>query len=71
MVNGWARAAAKLLGRCFENEGVDYLILGLVGQEERIEVMDVLLESSLRLITTGHEQGAALPGHEFPEDPWS
>jgi acetolactate synthase I/II/III large subunit len=49
--------AAELLVRCLENEGVD-LIFGLPG-EENIAVMDVLLDSPIRFITTRHEQGAA------------
>jgi len=49
--------AAELFVRCLENENVDY-IFGIPG-EENIEVMDVLLDSSIRFITTRHEQGAA------------
>jgi len=49
--------AAELLVRCIENEGVE-LIFGLPG-EENIDVMDVLLDSRIRFITTRHEQGAA------------
>jgi acetolactate synthase-1/2/3 large subunit len=49
--------AAELFVRCLENEGVDY-IFGIPG-EENIDVMDVLLESTIRFITTRHEQGAA------------
>ena len=49
--------AAELLVRCLENEGVE-LIFGLPG-EENIDVMDALLDSRIRFITTRHEQGAA------------
>ncbi|MFZ0256087.1 MAG: thiamine pyrophosphate-binding protein, partial [Gammaproteobacteria bacterium] len=49
--------AAELFVRCLENEGVDY-IFGIPG-EENIDVMDVLLDSCIRFITTRHEQGAA------------
>ena len=49
--------AAELLVRCLENEGVKY-IFGIPG-EENIDVMDALLDSSIRFITTRHEQGAA------------
>ncbi len=49
--------AAELFVRCLENEGVDY-IFGIPG-EENIDVMDVLLDSRIRFITTRHEQGAA------------
>jgi len=49
--------AAELFVRCLENEGVPY-IFGVPG-EENIDVMDALLGSSVRFITTRHEQGAA------------
>ena len=49
--------AAELFVRCLENEDVDY-IFGIPG-EENIDVMDILLDSSIRFITTRHEQGAA------------
>src|SRR4030095_16751647 len=49
--------AAELLVRCLENEGVDF-IFGLPG-EENIDVMDALLDSRIRFVTTRHEQGAA------------
>ncbi len=48
---------AELLVRCLENEGVEN-IFGIPG-EENIDVMDALLDSKLRFITTRHEQGAA------------
>jgi acetolactate synthase-1/2/3 large subunit len=49
--------AAELLVRCLENEGVEY-IFGIPG-EENIDVMDALLESKIKFVTTRHEQGAA------------
>ena len=49
--------AAELFIRCLENEGVDR-IFGIPG-EENIDLMDVLLDSPIRFITTRHEQGAA------------
>jgi acetolactate synthase-1/2/3 large subunit len=49
--------AAELFVRCLENEGVDY-IFGIPG-EENLDVMDALLDSSIRFITVRHEQGAA------------
>ncbi|NNG12743.1 MAG: acetolactate synthase large subunit [Halobacteria archaeon] len=49
--------AAELFVRCLEHEGVEY-IFGIPG-EENLEVMDALLESSIRFIITRHEQGAA------------
>ncbi len=49
--------AAELLVRCLENEQVE-IIFGIPG-EENIDVMDALLDSSIRFITTRHEQGAA------------
>src|SRR5215475_2334718 len=52
-----AQSAAKLLVRCLENEGVEY-VYGVPG-EENIDVMDALLESRIKFVTTHHEQGAA------------
>lgn len=49
--------ASDLFVRCLEQEGVEY-IFGIPG-EENIAVMDSLLDSSIRFITTRHEQGAA------------
>ncbi|MEO8165763.1 MAG: acetolactate synthase large subunit, partial [Betaproteobacteria bacterium] len=49
--------AAELLVKCLENEGVEY-IFGIPG-EENIDVMDALLESPIKFVTTHHEQGAA------------
>jgi acetolactate synthase-1/2/3 large subunit len=49
--------AAELLVRCLEAEGVRF-IYGVPG-EENLDVMDALLDSSIRFITTRHEQGAA------------
>ncbi|MDH3948080.1 MAG: acetolactate synthase large subunit [Gammaproteobacteria bacterium] len=49
--------AAELFVRCLENEGVEY-IFGIPG-EENLDVMDALLDSSIKFITTRHEQGAA------------
>jgi acetolactate synthase-1/2/3 large subunit len=49
--------AAELFVRCLENEGVEYMF-GIPG-EENLEVMEALLDSSIRFITVRHEQGAA------------
>ena len=49
--------AAELLVRALENEGVE-LIFGIPG-EENIDVMDALLDSKIRFVTTRHEQAAA------------
>jgi acetolactate synthase-1/2/3 large subunit len=49
--------ASDLLIRCLENEGVEF-VFGVPG-EENLDVMDSLLGSSIRFITTRHEQGAA------------
>ena len=49
--------AAQLLVKCLENEGVEY-IFGIPG-EENIDIMDALLDSSIKFVTTRHEQGAA------------
>ena len=48
---------AELFVRCLENEDVEY-IYGIPG-EENIAVMDVLLDSPIKFVTTRHEQGAA------------
>ncbi len=49
--------AAELFIKCLENEGVEY-IFGIPG-EENLDVMDALLESPIKFVTTRHEQGAA------------
>src|SRR4030065_249309 len=49
--------AADLFVKCLEAEGVEF-IYGIPG-EETLDVMDALLDSSIRFITTRHEQGAA------------
>ncbi len=48
--------AAELFIKCLEREGTPFMF-GLPG-EENMEVMDALLDSSLRFIQTRHEQGA-------------
>jgi acetolactate synthase I/II/III large subunit len=49
--------AAELLVRCLENEGVRY-VFGVPG-EEVLDVLDALHASSITVIPTRHEQGAA------------
>ena len=49
--------ASDLFVRCLENEGVEY-IFGIPG-EENLDVMDSMIGSSVKFITTRHEQGAA------------
>src|SRR3954464_9367259 len=49
--------AAKLFVKCLENEKVEY-IFGIPG-EENIAIMDALLDSPIRFVTTHHEQAAA------------
>jgi len=49
--------AAELFVRCLENEGVEF-IYGIPG-EENLDIMDALVDSSIRFVTTRHEQGAA------------
>jgi acetolactate synthase I/II/III large subunit len=49
--------AAELFVRCLEAEGAGY-IFGIPG-EENLDLMDALLDSPIRFITTRHEQGAA------------
>jgi acetolactate synthase-1/2/3 large subunit len=48
---------AELLVKCLEEEGVEY-IFGIPG-EENLEVMNAIYYSSIKFITTRHEQGAA------------
>ncbi len=48
---------AELFVKCLENEGVE-TIYGIPG-EENLDVMDALLDSKIKFITTRHEQGAA------------
>jgi len=48
---------AELLVKCLENEGVEY-VFGLPG-EENLHVLEALKHSSIKFITTRHEQGAA------------
>ena len=49
--------ASELIVKCLENEGVTH-IFGVPG-EENMELLDALLGSSIRFVTTRHEQGAA------------
>ena len=42
--------AAQLLVKCLENEGVEY-IFGIPG-EENIDIMDALLDSPIKFVTT-------------------
>jgi acetolactate synthase-1/2/3 large subunit len=49
--------AAELFIRCLENEGVEY-VFGIPG-EENLDLMDALLDSPVRFVTTRHEQAAA------------
>src|SRR4029077_12939833 len=55
--------AAELFVKCLENEGVEFLF-GVPG-EENVDIMDALLDSSIKFIPTRHEQGAA-----FMADMW-
>lgn len=49
--------ASDLFVKCLENEGVEY-IFGIPG-EENLDVMDSMIASKIKFITTRHEQGAA------------
>ncbi len=49
--------SSELFVKCLENEGVER-IYGIPG-EENIDVMDALLDSDIKFVTTRHEQGAA------------
>ncbi len=48
---------AGMLVKCLENEGVEY-VFGVPG-EENLELIEALSKSSIKFITTRHEQGAA------------
>lgn len=48
---------AQMLVKCLETEGVKY-IFGIPG-EENLELMNAIANSSIKFITTRHEQGAA------------
>ena len=56
--------AAELFVKCLENEGVEYMF-GVPG-EENVGIMDALLESPIKFITTRHEQGAAFMIGDVP-----
>jgi acetolactate synthase-1/2/3 large subunit len=49
--------ASELLVQCLEHEGVRY-VFGLPG-EEILDLLDSLVDSSIKFIPTRHEQGAA------------
>jgi len=49
--------SAELLVKCLENEGVAY-VFGVPG-EENLELLEALSRSTIRFVTTRHEQGAA------------
>lgn len=57
MVDNTLRNVSQLLVQCLEAEGVKY-VFGIPG-EENLHLMDALLDSSIRFITTHHEQGAS------------
>ncbi|MCH5138978.1 acetolactate synthase large subunit, partial [Clostridiaceae bacterium UIB06] len=48
---------AEMLVKCLEKEGVEY-IFGIPG-EENLTMMEAISNSSIKFITTRHEQGAA------------
>jgi len=60
--------AAELFIKCLENEGVEY-IFGIPG-EENLALMDALQDSSIRFITTRHEQGAAFMADVYGRVTW-
>jgi acetolactate synthase-1/2/3 large subunit len=51
------KTVARLLVECLENEGVEY-VFGLPG-EENLHVVDALVDSPIRFVTTRDERGAA------------
>jgi acetolactate synthase-1/2/3 large subunit len=54
---------AELLVRCLEEEEVEF-IFGLPG-EENLDILDALLDSSIRFVTVRHEQGAAFMANVY------
>lgn len=60
--------AAELFVKCLENEGVEY-IFGIPG-EENLALMDALLDSPIRFVTTRHEQGAAFMADVYGRVTW-
>lgn len=54
---------AELMVKCLETEGVEY-IFGLPG-EENLELMEALKSSTIRFITTRHEQGASFMANVY------
>src|SRR6187402_1991386 len=57
MTEGSERSVAQLLVECLEHEGVEY-VFGLPG-EENLHMIDALVDSSIRFVTTRDERGAA------------
>lgn len=57
MTESMTQNVSQLLVECLESEGVDY-VFGIPG-EENLHLMDALRSSSIRFITTRHEQGAS------------
>ena len=57
MVPRSPRTVARLIVECLENEGVEY-VFGLPG-EENLQMIDALVDSRIRFITTRDERGAA------------
>ena len=49
--------SSDLFAKCLETEGVKY-IFGIPG-EETLELVDSIISSGIKFITTRHEQGAA------------
>ena len=54
---------AEMMVKCLEAEGVEY-IFGIPG-EENLALIDALKSSSIRFITTRHEQGAAFMANMY------
>jgi acetolactate synthase I/II/III large subunit len=55
--------AARLLVRCLEAEGVEY-VFGVPG-EENIHFIDALADSKIRYVLTRHEQGASFMAETY------
>ena len=57
MEPGHPKTVASLIVECLEHEGVEY-VFGLPG-EENLHMIDALVDSSIRFVTTRDERGAA------------
>jgi hypothetical protein len=60
--------AAKLVVKCLENEGVEYVFA--IPGEENLDLLDSLSRSSIKLILIGHEQTAGFMAATYGPTNW-